>query len=76
MINFKGCPKCQGDMVLEKDHYGWYHHCIQCGLHVDMPVLETLPAAQRINEQKLPATVVRPLICEREPVGMVQHDTG
>jgi len=24
------CPRCQGNMFLEKDEFGWYEHCLQC----------------------------------------------
>jgi len=35
MIIFKGCPRCRGDLVLERDHYGVYLECIQCAYLVD-----------------------------------------
>jgi len=25
------CPKCNGNLFLDKDHYGWYEQCLQCG---------------------------------------------
>jgi ssDNA-binding Zn-finger/Zn-ribbon topoisomerase 1 len=32
MMRFKSCPKCQtGDMVLDRDTYGSYMRCLQCG---------------------------------------------
>lgn len=31
MIKFKVCPKCKGDVSLERDQYGWYELCLQCG---------------------------------------------
>ena len=40
MIYFKGCAKCQGDMVLDEDLYGSYFKCLQCGRQVDMEVQE------------------------------------
>lgn len=36
MINFKCCPKCSGDVLLERDSYGWYEQCIQCGYLRDL----------------------------------------
>lgn len=34
---FKSCPKCRtGDVVLEKDKYGWHIQCIQCGFLKDL----------------------------------------
>jgi hypothetical protein len=27
----KSCPKCSGDLFIEKDLHGWYRECLQCG---------------------------------------------
>jgi len=35
-LKLKGCPRCKGDMVLERDHWGWYEQCIQCGYLRDL----------------------------------------
>ena len=31
MMWLKSCPKCRGDLFLDKDEYGWYKECLQCG---------------------------------------------
>jgi len=32
VLKRKSCPKCKtGDLTLERDFYGWYECCIQCG---------------------------------------------
>ncbi len=31
MIKLKACPKCHGDLYLERDQYGRYMSCLQCG---------------------------------------------
>ena len=31
MMFLKGCPKCSGDMLLNKDIYGQYVTYLQCG---------------------------------------------
>ncbi len=36
MIKFKGCPKCRGDLYLNKDMYGKYLSCLQCGYMKDL----------------------------------------
>ena len=36
MLYLKSCPKCHGDMFLEKDSYGAYRQCLQCGLMKDL----------------------------------------
>jgi len=32
----KGCPRCKGDVVVERDRWGWYEECIQCGYLRDL----------------------------------------
>lgn len=37
MLWSKACPKCQtGDVVLGRDKYGPYVHCMQCGYMRDL----------------------------------------
>ena len=37
MLRLSNCPKCKrGDLVLDRDHYGWYEYCIQCGYVRDL----------------------------------------
>lgn len=31
------CPKCKGQLYLEKDHAGCYVSCLQCGYLRDIP---------------------------------------
>lgn len=35
---FKACPKCKGDVFIEKDMFGWYEQCLQCGHMHDLEV--------------------------------------
>jgi len=30
MWKFKNCPRCQGDLFIDKDLDGWYEQCLQC----------------------------------------------
>ena len=40
VISLNSCPRCQGDMVLDnKDEYGWYEQCLQCGYLRDLDVI-------------------------------------
>ena len=39
MINFKKCPRCNGDILLDKDHFGWYIECLQCGYLQDLQAI-------------------------------------
>jgi ssDNA-binding Zn-finger/Zn-ribbon topoisomerase 1 len=36
-IRLRSCPRCnKGDVSLDKDQYGWYEYCLQCGYMRDM----------------------------------------
>jgi hypothetical protein len=35
MIQFKSCPRCQGDVHVNSDWYGEYQNCLQCGWSKD-----------------------------------------
>ena len=36
MFYFKACSKCRGDLTLEKDSYGSFLKCLQCGSYVEV----------------------------------------
>ena len=36
MFFLKACPKCHGDLYLERDGCGTYIECLQCGLLRDL----------------------------------------
>ena len=31
MLLLKACPRCRGDLYFDRDFYGQYKQCIQCG---------------------------------------------
>lgn len=37
MVLFKACPRCKGDITLDRDIYGPYMRCLQCGYLRDLP---------------------------------------
>ena len=41
------CPKCGGKVFLDKDFYGWYAHCLQCGHLRDLDQIIESPAKTR-----------------------------
>ncbi|MFC1912646.1 hypothetical protein ACFLX7_00375 [Chloroflexota bacterium] len=44
MWKLKGCPRCGGDLLIEKDlEYGWHEACIQCSFSSELkePVKST-----------------------------------
>ena len=37
MLKLKACPRCRGDLHTNRDLYGDYSHCLQCGYMRDIP---------------------------------------
>ena len=36
-VSFKACPRCSaGDIIRERDTFGWYEMCLQCGFMKDL----------------------------------------
>jgi hypothetical protein len=35
-VEFKACPRCQGDLTANRDMYGAYNECLQCGFTQDI----------------------------------------
>ncbi len=50
MMRLKGCPKCKGDMALERDVFGWYEQCLQCGYIREIAEIDK--AATRTKERE------------------------
>lgn len=38
MYELGGCAKCQGDLFLRNDLYGWYWDCLQCGHTIELAI--------------------------------------
>ena len=48
MLHLKLCKKCHGDMLMDKDHYGTFLFCLQCGRYQDLDSrLDVLEKAAR-----------------------------
>jgi hypothetical protein len=51
------CPRCKGDILLDnKDQYGWYEQCLQCGYLRDLQTLvqvEQGPVQEKKKGKKL-----------------------
>ncbi|MBF8299226.1 MAG: hypothetical protein HW397_275 [Dehalococcoidia bacterium] len=55
MLYLKGCPRCHGDLYLDRDAHGAFRQCLQCGWIQDLqekvlqlstiPVVAKRPAA-------------------------------
>jgi len=33
------CPKCGGNIIIDKDYHGWYEQCLQCSYMRDLKVI-------------------------------------
>lgn len=52
MMFLKGCPKCSGDMHLNKDLYGQYVTCFQCGYMKDVTDGYKKPLVRDLDRQE------------------------
>jgi hypothetical protein len=46
--SYRRCPKCGGNMYIDKDYNGWYEECLQCAYMHDL---------EPLYEQKKPVKV-------------------
>ena len=50
MWRLKSCPRCSGDMFIDKERNSWYEECLQCGFSrelVDMALVNSEPARMK-----------------------------
>lgn len=40
MWKLKSCPRCGGDMFLQRDMSTWYQQCLQCAYRIEMRRLD------------------------------------
>ena len=52
MLLFKACPRCRGDMQINRDIYGDYKECLHCGNMVDLPSKDGLLAVPAAAPKK------------------------
>lgn len=45
MLYTKACPRCSGDVKLDRDNYGVYAKCLQCGFNRDFVTHRNIPAS-------------------------------
>ena len=60
MLKLEGCPRCKkGDIVLDKDFYGWYEYCLQCGYTRDLVDMDEpeWPQASGVRERREKASI-------------------
>jgi len=50
MYWLKACPRCRGDLHEERDFYGQYVACIQCGYVLDSRQEQTLRLTRVVGQ--------------------------
>ncbi len=55
----KTCPRCHGDLFIDKDPDGWFEQCLQCGyrrgmkpLAVEKPIEEDAPVPAEVRPRR------------------------
>ena len=52
VMRLKGCPRCKGDVLLDRDEYGWYEQCMQCGYLCDVKNIAEAPKERTKTQNK------------------------
>jgi hypothetical protein len=61
-LKIGSCPRCNnGEVFIDRDIYGWYECCLQCGYSRDLPdiVLPVSVAQSGAVKETVPAPAVR-----------------
>ena len=75
----KSCPRCRGDLFMEKDHYGWYEQCLQCGFLKDLDTIyesgekgnERVTKWERHRKKTVKSCINKGKRKNKEPIGSV-----
>ena len=60
MWKTKSCPRCGGDIFIDKDMDGWYGQCIQCGYRSELKPI--VIAKKTPGDNKLPVTTAKQIL--------------
>jgi len=55
----KSCPRCSGDIYVEKDNEGCYERCLQCG-YVKQIYSHGIEDFARLHDGRRPVEVMEP----------------
>ena len=52
MINWvlKSCPRCGGDLFMDRDTDGWFEECLQCGHRKEIRELKNQLVPVRVRQ--------------------------
>jgi len=67
-IKIGNCPRCKkGELFIDRDFYGWYENCLQCGYSRDLPELAHPVQGEVVEEkEKTPKVKVRSSMTRKE----------
>ncbi|MBI4339669.1 MAG: hypothetical protein HY680_06915 [Chloroflexi bacterium] len=52
MLWFKQCQRCEGDLYLDRDMYGPFVACLQCGYYLTDTQVKTILATGRLEPER------------------------
>lgn len=56
MWRFKMCPRCEGDIFVDKDISTWYEKCLQCGYERELKsMVEREKQPDKSKKKRVPA---------------------
>ncbi len=35
----RSCPRCGGNIIIDRDYHGWYEQCLQCSFMKDLKII-------------------------------------
>lgn len=50
MLELRACPRCEGDLHTNRDMYGSYKQCIQCGYMRDLPHADRVLRSLKLSD--------------------------
>lgn len=48
----KSCPRCSGDLFVQRERDGWYEECLMCGFVKDVSNLVTTNTVGQVDMKK------------------------
>jgi hypothetical protein len=62
MLSWQSCPKCKGNIYIDRDVYGWFVECLMCGFSHDLEELGISQDESIQVELKLSQNEIRNLL--------------
>ncbi len=59
MLKLNYCPRCKGSVLIDRDYYGWYEQCIQCGYMGDLENIVEVPKQETLEKKRQEPSIGR-----------------